>query len=422
MNSRPPQFSVRIRLQIALIAVAVGATLLATWQFGESSGAYQDAVRQDIKRQAAVTENVRAVYADEAPFAFQVAVAQARAEHLRPLKDEGRLAASEYTLAAQTAYHLRRSASPDSLLGNDGYRYKDLGYDLPRRLADLQWDSPDLYALDPDATLRAGDRWATWGLASVAVGIAAVLAAVCAANVLRPRRWRRALAPSDRPVVRGVEIIPQPAIAPRGRRRVVLFHLFVFVLPLLLPLGQILVAGSEQRAHAEAARGAVRLSASIGVYGQRTAFLTESLRTAKVAEIRAVARELASLDTGITPGEARHERVMAAVEGVLVDDVRKIAEYMGRPPTAADRVDTEAATALGKEPKNLSAAQAEQQRQADLAQRAGRRSLLLSAATAIGVVAEILAVAALSIGRRAWRWWPMGGAVVSVGLTAVAFL
>ncbi|WP_369215356.1 hypothetical protein [Streptomyces flavofungini] len=421
MTRRPSRFSVRVRLQIALIAVVVGATLLATWQFSQSSGAYQDAVRQEVRRQAAMVEDIREVYADEGPEALRAAVARARADGLRPIRHDGRLAASEYALAAQTAFHQPRPARRDSLLGNASYRHNELGYDMPRRLADVQAHSPGLYGLAPDAGMRAGDRWAAWGTASVAGGVLAVLTAVCAANVLRPRRWRHAPAASGRRVDRRTEIIPQPATARSGRRAGALFGLLVCVLPLLLPLGQILAAGGEQRAQAEAARKAVRLKDSLEGFGLRHAFLTEARRTALAAEFDATARELAATDTGISPADARHERVLAAVENTIAVRVRDIATYMGRAPDAADRLDAATADALSKQPEERRAAGAEQRRQVDLAERAGRSSLLLSAATAVAVVAQMLAVAAFAADRRRLLWWPALGAVASTALTVAAF-
>lgn len=421
MTAPTPRLSVRIRVQITLITVVVGATLLATWQFGTSSGAYQDAMRQDVRRQAAMVEDIRAVYADEAPRAFRVAVAQARAEGLRDIKDTGRLAASEYTLAAQTAFHTARAAPPDSLLGKPEYHNRDLGYDLPRRLADLQKMSPQLYGLDPEARAREGDRWATWGTASAAVGIGAVLVAVCAANVLRPRRWR-APVPSGRRVLRRLEIIPQPATASADHYRGTLFHLLVFVLPLLLPLGQILAASSEQHAQAQAARGAVQMSTSIEGHGLRSAFLNEGVQASLEAEFKATARQLSAGDTRRSARDAEHESAVAAAESRIAARVRNIAGYMGRPPTAEDRVDAATVAALIKEPKGHSSALAEQKRQVNLAERAGRSSLLLSAATAVAVVAEILALAALAVRNRRWLWMPGLGVLASAVLTFVSFV
>lgn len=95
---------------------------------------------------------------------------------------------------------------------------------------------------------------------------------------------------------------------------------------------------------------------------------------------------------------------------------------MGRTPGPQDRIDATAANALSVRPKTLSAAVAEQNHQVTLAEQAGRRSLLLSAATALAVVAEILAVAAFAIGRPRWLWWPALGALASTALAVVAFI
>lgn len=157
------RFSVRIRVQIGLILVVSLATLVCTWQFSQAGGAYQDAVREDVKRQAAVQEDVRHLYADEAPPAFLVAAEEARAEALSALGKDNRVAVSEHALASRTAFSLRQAAPPEILVGNDTYLTRNLGYDVPRRLADVQEHSPEMYALNPDATLREGDRWASWG-------------------------------------------------------------------------------------------------------------------------------------------------------------------------------------------------------------------------------------------------------------------
>ncbi|MFJ9123474.1 hypothetical protein ACIRJS_05285 [Streptomyces sp. NPDC102340] len=422
MSAGPLRLSIRIRVQIAALAIVTAATLLATWLLGQSAGAYQSAVRQDAKRYAAVVEDIRTVYGDEAPRAFRTAVAEARAQRLRPLRREGRLAASEYVLADRFAVHTRGAAPRDSLLGNGGYRNHDLGYDLPRRLVDLQHDSPALYEVDPEATMHDGDRWAAWGLAAAAAGAAAVIAAAIAANIIRPRRWQAARSPSGQGVLHVVEFLPQPAVARAGHRRGVLFHLAVFVLPLLLTLGQILVAGGEQRAQAEAARKVVQANASVEGYGLRASFRTEAVQTALDVEFAATARELASLDTGTAPRDARHERVVATVENMLAAQVQQIAVFMGRAPDRQDRLDSASAAVLSNPPEKLTATLAEQNRQVSLADEAGRRALLLSAATAVAVVAEILVVAAFAVGYRRWLWWPALGGLIATALAASAFL
>ncbi|MFJ7180228.1 hypothetical protein ACIQXA_28420 [Streptomyces massasporeus] len=177
MNPSTSRFALRIRLQIVLLAVIAVATPLSAWAFSKASGAYQDAVRQEISRQETLLDDVRTVYTEDARLAFDVAAASARADALRPIRGQGRTAASEYEIAAQTAFSLRGTADSGSFL-QDAYRHEKLGYDLPRRLADLQWDKPERYRLDPEATMRSGDTWVVWGLASTALAGVAVLTGV----------------------------------------------------------------------------------------------------------------------------------------------------------------------------------------------------------------------------------------------------
>lgn len=420
---RPPRLSVRIRIQIVLLAIVALATFSATWQFSEAGGSYQDAVREDVRRHAALQEDVRRLYADEAAPAFRVAAAEARAAALEPIKDRGRLAASEYTLAAQTSYVLRHAAKPESLVGADRYAHEDLGYDVPRRLADLQGRSPELYGLNPDETLEEGAWWGVWGMASAAVAFLAILTAAVAACVVRPPQWRHPASGSRR-VLRDFEIIPQPATAPPATRGAQRFHLLAFTVLLALPLGPMMATNSEQYAQAQAARHAVHLSAGIAAGGQRTAFLSDAAQFALAADIQADARELAALDAS-DPDDARHEREVAKAERAVASRLRRMAEHMGRAPTGADSIDPATAAALNTEPEDWSAMRREQNRQVDFAEQAGNRGLWLSAAISVAVLAEMLAAAAVAASsrhRRVVLRWAFGVSTASVATIAFAFL
>lgn len=423
MNPSTSRFSLRIRVQIVLLAVITVATPLSAWAFSEASGTYQDAVREEITRQETLLDDVRTVYTEDARLAFDVAAASARADALRPIRGQGRTAASEYEIAAQTAFALRSTADSGSFL-HDAYRHHKLGYDLPRRLADLQRDKPERYGLAPEATMRSGDTWAMWGLASAALAGAAVIAGVAAANVVRPRSLRRPPGPDRRRVVRNLRLIPQPAVMPdRQSRLTALLELFIVVLLVVLPLGGIYAAGGEQRAQAEAARKATQLGTAALAHGERMAFLDGGRRTAELAELRAMARERASLETGVTPGQARHERVVAMVETRAAVQVHKIADYMGRPPARADRVDAAAVRALGDGSEHLlSRLRTEQKRQVSLAERASGRGLYLGVAAGLAAMAEILVAAAVAHGRQGWLLWPVTAAACSTLLTGIALI
>ncbi|NEA67460.1 hypothetical protein [Streptomyces sp. SID12488] len=239
--------------------------------------------------------------------------------------------------------------------------------------------------------------------------------------MLRPVAWRRPPPPDIR-ILRNPEIIPQPATTPPEQRRAAWFHLLVFSLLFFLPLGQLAATGSEQRAQAEAARRAVQLATSIAASGERSAFLTNSVQAAHTADIQAAVRTTMALET-TTARDTQPELEVANAETAVAAQLRRMAEHMGRIPSHADGgIDPATITALGAEPEQWPAMRVEQNRQADLAEQAGNRALLLAAATAIGVVAEYLMAAAISAGRRRWLYWPAGAAAVSVVLAAAAFI
>ncbi|MFI0976884.1 hypothetical protein ACH4SP_07630 [Streptomyces sp. NPDC021093] len=417
-----PRFSLRTRIQIGLISAVVLATLLATWQFKNAGDTYQDAIAQEITLQTALQKDVQYVYADEGQTPFRVAAAAARAEALKDLKGKGRLAASEHFQAEQQEFTLRSSAPAESIIGSDRYLTGKQGYDLPRRLADQQERHPALYRLDPNVTVRQGDKWGAWGRGTAAAAGAAVLAAILAASILRPVPWRHPpLVPPARPILRGVDPIPQPATAPPARRRAMQVHLLTAALLFLLPLGQLVATVSEQRSQAEAARHAVRLTASIVVSGQRAAFLDQMVSSADFAEIEAIAREAAALylkDSAAT----RHERSVATAELRLAGRLRQMAEFMGRAPSASDGVTRGTVTAIGARPEDWPAMRAEQNRYKELADAAGSRALYLAAATALAVVAEVLAAAFLEARRLTWMKWPVGFAALSLAVTSGAFI
>lgn len=417
------RFCLRTRVQFGLIAVIALATMLATWQFKQAGDSYQDAVAEELKLQTAVQEVARYVYADEAPLAFRVAAAAARAEALGPLRDDGRLAASEFALAEQEAVAFQGRARPESLVGSDRYLDAQRGYDVPRRLGDQEERQPADQRLAPGETMAEGDRWALWGRVSLALAAAAILAALAAANVLRPEAWRipPPSAGGPRRLLRGIDPVPQPATAPPDRRGGTRLHLLAVGLLFLLPLLQLAAAGGEQRAQAEASRHALRLGAAIVASGQRSAFLTQAVTASQAADIHAAAREIAVLYEKDSPA-VRHERAVAAAETDHASRLRAMAEHMGRAPEAADGVSAASVAALRSGSEDWPGMRAEQNRHKDLADAAGDRGLYLAAAAALAAAAEVLAAAFLEAGRLSRMVWPTGLAAVSIGVTAWALV
>ncbi|MDQ3764273.1 MAG: hypothetical protein M3460_22650 [Actinomycetota bacterium] len=412
--------SIRSWVQIAAITIIAVAVLISTWQFSEAGGLWQDSVREDVRRSAALQEDVRYVYADEAALGFRVAAAEARADGLRELRNTGRLAASEYTIAAQTAFALGQAAMPDSLIGGAGYVRGDLGYDVAQRLADIRARHPDLRDLNPDATQARANRHATHGTIAAGIGILVAVVAALAACIRTPVPKRRRADYSLSAASLDVDLIPQPALPARGLRYATTLQLAVWALLAILPLAQLLLAGQEQQAQADAARRAVHLTTSIAASGQRTAFLTDSVQAALTADLSAEARELAALDAP-NPTDAAEERAMAAAERGIAARLRRIAEAMGRAPTDADDVDRTTVAALDSQPEDWPALQQNQHQQVKLAERASSQGLRVAASTAAAAIAATLAATAVTESttrrRSRLRWAP---AFIILSLTTIA--
>lgn len=366
-----------IRLSVAVVMIAGAA--IATWQFGAATSVWQESLRQEIRQAAALREDARFVYADEAPVAFRAATARVRAERLREVRPWSRLAASEYELASQTAFSLTSAAAPGSLLGDGDQLAGGLGYDVAGRLADVRAHNPALRDLRPDLVLAAGDRFALRG--AIAAGAVLVLAVAVAVMAARRRQ----------PLVPGNPLPVHPGAAGSRRRAGIAPRLVTWTLLTVLPLAQLWTSAQEQRAQVQAARYAERLSAGIAASGQRAALLSTGLEYVQVADLQATARELAALDAGQDAGA---ERAVATAEyAAAAAQSRRIAMAMGRAPAPADGVDAAMAAALGSTESDWQSLRSEQTRQADLAERAGYRAAALAGAAALTAVAWAFAVA-----------------------------
>jgi len=180
---------------LAFAAVAVALIAARAWALSsDASGSWQQALRQQVKSGAAVVEEARFVYADEARGAFRIAQARVR-------EDEYRKAAAAQTgpvrdaLLFEADVQAQISAamvSSSELAHNERYARPDGGYDVILRLADQRALDPALMALDPDATEALGDRAARKAVAMMAttlpVGFTFVFGAL-AQPVMRLRRY-----------------------------------------------------------------------------------------------------------------------------------------------------------------------------------------------------------------------------------------
>jgi len=159
----------------AVLAAAIGAraALLAD----EGSDTWHGAVRADVKAGAAVVEDSRFVYGEEAAQAFQLTEAKLRARELRKeASDRSGEAKALLEAQAKEQDQLAQTLSQSSsVAGDPRYAARDGGFDAVRRLADRRAKNPELTRLDPDATEKRGaDRSREASLLVGAVVIVAI--------------------------------------------------------------------------------------------------------------------------------------------------------------------------------------------------------------------------------------------------------
>lgn len=159
----------------ALFAAAVGtrASLLGS----DASAHRQQAVRQEVKAAAAVVEDLRFVYGDEASQAYRAIEAAIRAEEYRAAADQQTGFARSVLLAEAAAQdQLREILVGASEIAKDPkYARDDGSYDLGLRLRDMRDRYPDLVALRPDDPQAVGDRLARQAISETAVSIPVAL-------------------------------------------------------------------------------------------------------------------------------------------------------------------------------------------------------------------------------------------------------
>jgi hypothetical protein len=153
-HSRAVPFLLAVAAIVAALVTA-RAALLAS----DASVLWIRSVGEEQKRGAMLQEEVRYAYGTEGTVGFMLLTYQARAEELRanadgqPATTAGRLLTEAQ--GQQSVVDLVGSDSP--LFTDPRYRLPSGGLDLELRLADARAGDPDSLALDPIATLEAGD-------------------------------------------------------------------------------------------------------------------------------------------------------------------------------------------------------------------------------------------------------------------------
>lgn len=373
-----------------IVFVLVGlSVLVASWQFSEAGGKWQDAVRQEVRQAAALQEASRRVYGEEAPLAFRLVSAEELETGLSGLRPESRIGASEQVIADRLVAQLRVQVVPGSVADRMGESGAELGDQLIERLADSLSESG---FLDPDVTQATANRFAAGGTFAALAGILVVLVGVLVASTSRVFGARRSARGRVPPGNQELDLIPQPASVDSGEWKSTALKLAAWALLATLPFVQLVVAGQEQRAQAEAAREAVRLSSAVFVSNQVAAFIADSRQAVLAAETRALAREYVAF-AATEPADQADEQAVAAAEysaaarmGQMVDGVRT--------PSGADGVPAFAVAALKSRPSEWGRSEELRNLRIDLAEQASARGILVISSAAIAALAAALAAAA----------------------------
>jgi hypothetical protein len=161
MKERKPLDPARLDLRIAvLIALVSLMTALAAWRTNMVGSSAAEANRQGmingVKKLAAQNESLRRLY-EEAGYATTFAMESAAADTMESSEDE----ALQATAKNMRQYFLPSLQLLSEPLGTqEKYLKSDGTFDLEKRFADLQAESPDMLALDPEASFALADRYA----------------------------------------------------------------------------------------------------------------------------------------------------------------------------------------------------------------------------------------------------------------------
>jgi hypothetical protein len=152
-------------LTLAAAMAAASFSGWAGWSSSQAADGWQKALRQEVQWSAAAIEDIRFVYADQAPVVLAADLADARAAALGSVADRSSgtsadLAAAEARIEAELAFRLRqhrlRRLQLDEQRERD-YRRPDGTFDLVRRLADERSQHASLVGIDPERAQAAGD-------------------------------------------------------------------------------------------------------------------------------------------------------------------------------------------------------------------------------------------------------------------------
>lgn len=162
---------------VSLIALASLTIALAVWRTNVVGSSAADANRQGLidafKKSAAQNEEWRKVY-EEAGYASRFVIETVAADAMDASQDKS-LKSAARNLRQYLLPRLQLQSEP--LGTQEKYLKPDGSFDIEKRFADLEADSPDLLALDPAVSFARADqysseqRWLTIGTVLLAISL-----------------------------------------------------------------------------------------------------------------------------------------------------------------------------------------------------------------------------------------------------------
>jgi len=197
-NGRPKgNIAVAVLLAIAaVVAAAIGTR--ASMVSSEASGAWQSALRTEVKRSVGAINDVSLLYLTEYPQAMRVLPAKMIADALRAA-EAGQIETVAQALESEAARQLElvdALSATSPLTDGAAYVLPSGGFDLGKRLADIRAggaEGPELLALDPDGLIATGDRLADKATLFTYALIPTSLCALLGILARPVRRYRRVL-------------------------------------------------------------------------------------------------------------------------------------------------------------------------------------------------------------------------------------
>jgi hypothetical protein len=366
--------------------VIATSAALSAYYVDQAGGERSAAARSEHRIKDALVEDVRKVYADEAPLAFRVAVLEAASTMMVGSPTSLRASQTVYVEAAalkKTALELSVAHRDTDHLLNGQYQGEDLSYDPVVRLSDLRSRQVDIISDADKAAENVGDGSARSALTAAAVPIA--VAALYGS-------WRLFRRRAGRPVVRddasddvGQYDVPWERTTDKPLRAAMTA---VWLLLLFLPFLQTYASLNAQEARSEADIIGARLTASVLASDLLSGFRTQATQSVLTDQTLALSRQFVALGSDATSVRAEQTE-LGQVEERAAQQSEQIATEMSRTPTAGE-IDNRSLAALRSGPDSWARQLAEQRASVGDSDKFGSMGQLLSVAVLFAALAAPL--------------------------------